>query len=102
MTRRVLRRSVEVNDASDRFVEQLEIVADDQERAAVVAQELHQPGLGIDVEVVGGLVEQEDVAAREQNPGQLHAAALAARQHIQGQVETIGGQTETYGERPNL
>ena len=72
---------VEVQHPGDGLVEQVEVVADHQQGAAVGAQEAHQPVLGVAVEVVGGLVEQEDVAAGEEDAGQLHPAPLASRQH---------------------
>ena len=73
----VLAGSIEVEHAGDRLVEQVEVVADHQQRAAVGAQELQQPRLGVDVEVVGRLVEQQHVGAGEEDAGQLDAAPLA-------------------------
>ena len=35
---------------------------------------------GVDVEIVGRLVEQQDVGAQFQHFGEMHAVALAARQ----------------------
>ncbi len=61
--------AVEVDDAGDGFVEQVEVVADDQQRAPVAAQEVEHPVLGVGVEVVGGLVEQQHVAAGEEDAG---------------------------------
>ena len=55
---RRLARAIEVQHASDRLVEQFEIVADHEQRAPIAAQETEQPLLGVDVEVVGRLVEQ--------------------------------------------
>ena len=48
------------------------IVGDEQNRAAVAQQELFQPADGLDVEVVGRLVEQQDV--RDCGPGPGPAA----------------------------
>ena len=48
---------------------------------AVGAQEAHEPVLGVAVEVVGGLVEQQDVAAGEEDAGQLDPPPLATREH---------------------
>ena len=76
--------------AGDGLVEQVEVVADDQQRAAVLAHEVEQPGLGVDVEVVGGLVEQQQVAAGEQDARQLDAATLATAEHADGQVHAVG------------
>ena len=73
--------AVEVQHPGDRLVEQLEVVADDEQGAAVGAQEAEQPVAGVVVEVVGGLVEHEQLAAGEEDAGQLDPAALAAGQH---------------------
>ena len=61
-----------------------------------------QPRLGVDVEVVGGLVEQQHVAAGEQDAGELDAAALAAGEHGERQVEAVGGEAEAGGEAAHL
>ena len=74
----LLRLAVDVHDTRDRFVEEVEVVAHDEQRAAVRPQELEQPGAGVGVEVVGGLVEQEQVAAAEEDAHQLDAAPLTA------------------------
>jgi hypothetical protein len=67
---------VQVKHARDRGVQQDEVVAHHDHRASVVAQEVHEPRFGVAVEVVGRLVEQEEVGFREQHPCQLNAAAL--------------------------
>src|SRR5205823_1814860 len=85
---------VEVEDARERLVEEDHVVADDEQGAAVGAQETHQPGLGVVVEVVGGLVEEEQVAPAEENAGQLDAAALAAGEDTESQVESVRVQAE--------
>ena len=85
-------RLVEVQDPGDGLVEQVEVVADDEQGAPVGPQEAHQPVLGVAVEVVGRLVEEQHVAAGEQDAGQLDPAALAAGQHPEGQVDAVGAQ----------
>ena len=102
MTGRLLGGAVEVQDAGDRLVEQVEVVADHEERAAVAAEEPQQPRLGVGVEVVGGLVEQEHVAAGEQDAGQLDPAPLAAGQHADRQVEAVGAEAQAGGQRAGL
>ena len=81
--------------AGDRLVEQVEVVTDHKQGTLVVAQEVQQPRLRVDVEVVGRFVEQQHVAPREQDARQFHAAALTAGQHLQLQVQTVRLQTET-------
>ncbi len=77
-------------------------MTDDEQRAAVRAQERREPRLGVDVEVVGRLVEQHEIAAREQNARQFGAAALATRQRGDRQVETIGRQAEAGDDAPHF
>ena len=95
-------RSIEVQHAGDRLVEQVEVVADHQQRTAVGAQELQQPHLGVDVEVVGGLVEQQHVGAGEQDAGQLDPAPFATAEHADRQLQPIALQTKTGGHRSGL
>src|SRR5438270_808893 len=63
-------------------------------RTAIRAQECHQPRLGVVVEVVRGLIEQQQVGAAEQDAGKLDPAPLTARQHAERHVETVGGQAQ--------
>ena len=93
---------VEVQHARDRLVEQREVVADDEQRAAVRAQERHQPRLGVDVEVVRRLVEQHEVAAREQDARQLGAPALAAGERADREIEPVGREPEPGDDAPHL
>ena len=67
-------------------------MGDGHDRAGVVAQEAFEPRHGLGVEVVGGLVEQQQVGAREQQPAQRHPATLAARQR--GDVGVAGRQAQ--------
>jgi hypothetical protein len=77
-------------------------VADDQQGTAVAPEELQHPLLGVGVEVVGRLVEQEDVAAGEQDAHQLDPAPLAAGQRAERQVEAVVGQADAGGEAADL
>ena len=53
---------IEMEDAIDRRLEQLDVVADDHQPARVRAQEVTQPDDRVGVEVVGRLVEQQRAA----------------------------------------
>ena len=88
---------VEVQHLGDRLVEQLEVVAHDEQRAAVRAEEAHQPLLGVDVEVVGGLVEHQVVGAAEQDARQLDPPTLATGQR--GQAGAARGRRGDRGRR---
>ena len=53
------------------------------------AQELEQPGAGVGVEVVGGLVEEEQVTAAEEDAHELDASPLTAGEGTEGDVEPV-------------
>ncbi len=67
-------------------------MGDRHHRAGVVAEELLQPFDRLGVEVVGRLVEQQQVGAGEQQAAQGDAAALATGQH--GDVGIVGRATQ--------
>jgi hypothetical protein len=81
--------TVEVQDARDRRVEQGEVVTHDEQGTVEPGQELHQPRLGVRVEVVRGLVEHEQVRPAEQDSGELEPATLPARERAHGQCEPV-------------
>ena len=78
---------VEVQDAGDGLVEKDQVVADHDHRPPTRAQEVHQPRLGVAVEVVGRLVEQQQVGVGEEGARELEPPALSAGQNTQRQVD---------------
>src|ERR1700726_2098964 len=61
-------------------VEEPAVMADDHGAAGEILQRLFERAQGVDVEIVGGLVEQQHVGAGLEHLGQMNAVALAARQ----------------------
>src|SRR5215469_5174488 len=59
-------------------IEKPAIVADDHGAAGKVLQRLLERAQRVDVEIVGRLVEQEDIGAGFEHFGEMHAVALAA------------------------
>ena len=55
-------------------------MGDGDDRALILLQVLLQPVDALGVEVVGGLVEQEDVRVLQYQPREVHARFLAAGQ----------------------
>ena len=55
-------------------------MGDEDDAARVFLEEVLEPGDALGVEVVGRLVEQQDVGLRQQQARQRHAALLAARE----------------------
>ena len=68
----------EFPDPVDGRVEEGPVVRRDQQRAGALAQVVLQPLEGVEVEVVGRLVEQEQVGVRDDQAGQRRAGLLAA------------------------
>ena len=58
------------------------VVRHEHDGAGVVGEERLQPRDGVDVEVVGRLVEQQQIGLRDQRPRQQHAPPPAARQRV--------------------
>ena len=87
----VLRRGVgdlvDLEHAGDRAGEERAVVGDDHGAAGALGDEALEPGEAVEVEVVGRLVEQQDVEAAEQDRGQRGARGLAARERDGLQVE---------------
>ena len=74
-------------------------MCDGKHRALVVVQEVLEPQDRLSVQVVRGLVEQQQVGSLEQQLAQGHAAALAAREHVDrhvgiGQLQGVHGLAE--------
>ena len=99
----VLRRGVgdlvELEHARDRALEEGAVVGDDHRAAGALGDEPLQPRQAVEVEVVGRLVEQQDVEAREQDRGQRRARGLAAGERRGLQVEQRGIQPEVAQDR---
>ena len=74
-------------------------MADHDHAALVLLQELAQPDDAVGVEVVGGLVEDHRVGAREQDARELDAAALTAGERLQLLIEDAVREREVRGDR---
>src|SRR5712671_8081588 len=61
-------------------VEEPAVVADDDGAAGEILKRFFKRPQGVDVEIVGGLVEEQKIGAGFEHLGQMHAVALAARE----------------------
>ena len=68
--------AVELEDPARDVVEEVAIVGDRDDGAVVLVQVPLEPRDRLRVEVVGGLVEEQEVGLRQQQPAQRDAAAL--------------------------
>ena len=71
-----------LDDPGDHRVEELPVVRDDDRGAAVVAEPVFEPFDAGHVEVVGGLVQQQDVRTLQQDLGQGGAVAPPAGEFV--------------------
>ena len=90
---------VDLGDRGDRALEERPIVRHDHQRRVEAEDEPLEPVEAVEVEVVGRLVEQEDVEPRQQQAGELGAGGLAAREAGDLAVERRVGQVEVGGHR---
>ena len=93
---------VQVEDLVDDLLDEVDVVADDEQPAAVVLEVVAQPGDRVGVQVVGRLVEQQRLRVAEQDPGQLDPPALPAGQRAQRLVQHPVGQPEAGGQARRL
>ena len=69
-------------------------MADDEERPGQPAELVHQPPLGREIQVVGGLVEDHRLRPLEQHPHEVDPPALTPRQRGHVLEEEVLGQPE--------
>ena len=72
--------AVDLEDARGQRAQEAAVVGDEHDAAAERLEEAFQPGDRLDVEMVGGLVQQQDVGIADQRLRQQHAPLHAAGQ----------------------
>ena len=75
--------ALQMQDVIDNIVQQIALVADDDQRAGIGLQEILQPQRRLQIEVVRWLVEQHDIGRGEQQAGQRHPHFPPARKAVQ-------------------
>ena len=74
---------LDLEDARAERVEEVAVVGDEDDGAGEVADGFEQNFLGAQVEVVGRLVEQQEVRRADEDAGQRVAIAFAAGEHAE-------------------
>ena len=85
---------VQMHDRVADAVEQLSVVADHQDGARIALQPRLQPQGALEVEVVGGLVQEEEVGLGQERPRQRRPHAPAAGEVVRGPLQVGGGEAE--------
>src|SRR5208282_2266022 len=62
---------VEMDDRSHDRVEKIAVVGDEQQRSGIPLQPLLEPEHGVEIEMVGRLIEQQQIRARHQRLSQV-------------------------------
>ena len=91
--------AVDLADPLGNVIQEVAIVCDGQHCTLVVVQEVLEPQDRLGVQMVRGLVERQQVGSLEKQLAQGHAAALAAREHVNrhvgiGQLQGVHGLAE--------
>ena len=71
--------AVELEDPAGHVVEEVAIVGDGDDGARVVLEDALEPRDRFGIEVVGGLVEQQEVGPRQQQPAQTRRGGARRR-----------------------
>ena len=87
-----------VQHLGDGMVEQLQVVAHDEQRAPEAGELVEQPTLSRPVEVVGGLVEDHELGLLKEHAHEVDPASLAAREGLDVFEEEFLAQAEAVGE----
>ena len=84
-----------MKDVIDDLVEELPVVADEQQRVAIAAQEIGEPQRGFEIEVIGRLVEQQQLGLGEEHAGKRDTHAPAAGEIRQRLILLVVVEAET-------
>ena len=84
--------AVQLENPAGDVVEEVAIVRDGDDRSLVLVQEVLEPGDRLGVEMVGRLVEQQQVGRLQQQAAQRDAAPLAARQRSRPRHPAAAGE----------
>ena len=96
--------AIQIDDAGGQILQEGAVMGDEQQRTVPGQQHFLELGDGRDIQMVGGLVEQQQVGFLHQRAGQQHAAFLPARQGFElpvgVQIQTRQGGFDLGRERP--
>ena len=90
---------VEMDDSADDAIEKIAVVRDEQQRSGVAREPVLQPQHGVEVEVIGGLVEEQEVRAAHQGLREIEPHSPAARESGDRTLVSRCGESEPREER---
>jgi hypothetical protein len=89
---------VDVDDDVHHAVQEIPVVGNDDQGAGIALEPVLQPEDGVQVQVVGGLVQQQQVGGAHQGLGQVQAHAPAAGEAGHGTVHLVPGEAQAVEE----
>lgn len=87
---------VELHDPAGQPLQEFPVVGDGHHRPRIFRQEAFEPGDRPDIEVVGRLVQEQELRLGHQHPGQQHPAAPPAREGVH---DRVGGEFQAGEDR---
>ena len=85
-------------DSGGEAVDEVAVVGDEEDGAGEVADGVEEDVFGAEIEVVGGLVEEEEVRGRDEHLGHGVAVALAAGEDAEFFEDVVAGEHEAAEE----
>jgi len=86
---------IDVGNVVDHGVEKVPIVRNQQQGAGVILEEIFQPKNGVEIQVVGRLIEQQQIRRTHQGLRQVQAHPPAAGEVGNRTVHLFVGETQT-------
>ena len=86
---------LDVRNPCAHTVEKVPVMRNDQQYARVCGQLFFQPENGRQVEVVGGLIQQQEIGPAHQGLGQVEPHAPTAGKMVHGLPDAVGLKSET-------
>ena len=86
---------MDVGDAGDDGIEEVAIVRDEDDRVGIGAKVLLEPVAGLEVEMIGRLVEQQQVRPSEQQLGERDPHLPAAGERFAGPAGVLAAESQT-------
>ncbi len=98
---------IELQNPAGHVIEKIPVMRDGNNRAFVLLQVMFEPGHGFCIQMVCGLVQQQDVRLLEQEPAQGHTAFFASGKNVHRRIafraaQCIHGHFQTRIDIPGI
>src|SRR5207253_1314675 len=94
--------AIQLQDPAGHVVQEVAVVGDRDHGTRVVLEKVLQPGHRFGVQVVRGLIQQQQVRPLEQEPAQRHAPPLATPASTFPRTSVFGSSRGSCGRKPTV